>query len=847
MIDLKSLSEQVKAAVPLAVAMEAAGVDFTSKSGDAWKAHCFLHDDPGPSLVVSPNKGLFNCFSTGCIARGDVISFHQMWHNVGFSEAVRQIAVDWALASADELEIEGDASKARLISVTIGVLDELSKFLLKDKQAAHIRAYMKKRGVSSETVSAFKVGYSPSCDFAERIAKKLGASEEEIKSLQFNRPSLFGGKIVLPVICPRRTGVFYYGTSIDRTGPGPKYMGATAEHPLRWKGPVFGLQGARAHIRKAKTLVVVEGFFDALALHSAGLKHTVSVLGANVTAEQFEALKSYSVPSVTVLFDGDRGGDAGIHQVIKSASGVRTHVAFIPEGDPDDYVMRFGLEALESVIEQSISPIDFLINEAAADFDGGSVYQKSDRMLKLLEAVRAMPAHEGAVAVAEVARLSGLPVDIVQDLLNQVGTTLDNPVESERIVLAGAMQSSEQFIAAEMRVGTRAVWSVQRNRVVWEAMVAARKKDATLLTPEVLKAEIGDRIKLEGMLEDLETTPANNYDYHLNAVCDAAVRRGLQSASKQLFGDAANRGKALQDIVAKHMTALAIASTTKTQVEFTAREQVRGAMEYLQEQMSKGGKFPGLSLGAKWRSLDEVTLGFQPGYTYLLSALPKVGKSNTAMNWNLELAVEQNIPTLWLNGEMSERDLALRNLSILSGISSMRIRRGAISAKEKEIIDAAAVRYHASPLHVVNSAGMTVHDAINAMRKAVYSDGVKCVFLDYIQLLRGTSTLSYWERHMEISTELKAAVSRLPVPLIAISQQSKASMTSDGGASNQGGSFKYVQDCDIAMDLRRRTDKEMVEDGSGNLVLSIDFNRHGPQDVFAKLLFNTDNLRVEEI
>jgi DNA primase catalytic core len=847
-LDLRSVADLVKVAVPLVDAMEEAGIEFVSRGGDSWKARCFLHDDPGPSLVVSPAKGLFHCFSTGCQARGDVISFCQLWNNLDFSEAVRELAARWGLISASELDGEPTPT-ARLVAISIDVMRELNRFLLKDKQAAHVLAYAKKRGVSEATSTAHLFGYSPSCDYAARVARKAGATAEEVKRLQFDRPSLFGGRMVFPIICPRRSGVFTYGSLVERKTVGPKYVGATSEHPLRWSGPVFGLQEARQHARKARTLVLVEGFFDVLALHSAGTKHVVGTLGSNPTIEQFAMLKSYSVPSTTVLFDGDRGGDAGIQAAIKNANGMRTHVAFLPSGDPDEYVLEHGRDALDSVLEQAISPIDYLINEAATDFAEGTVYVKSDRLGKLLRAVRTMPAHEAAVAVAELGKLSGIPQEVVQDLLAQVDTLLEAPEESEKVVLAGAMQDAERYLAAELRVGARNVWASQRNRVVWDAIVSARRKNATLLTPELLIGEVPTKLKLGDFLAELETHPASNYEYHLSAVIDAAVRRALQAAGIQLKGEAANQSRKLQDVVAKHMTSLANASTTQAQVEFTAQEQVKSAMDYLHEQLANGGKVPGLSLGVSWRTFMDTLLGFQPGYFYIVSALPKTGKSMLGLNWALELAVHQNIPGVWLNGEMTERDLALRNLAILSGVSAMRIRRGAISAEEKALVDAAAARYYASPLRVVNTAGFTVYDAVNAMRKAVFADGARWVVLDYIQLLRtagSSSNSAYWEKHMEISTELKAAVARMPVPLIAISQQSKASIEG-GGAANQGGTFKYVQDCDVALDLRRRTSQEMQEDGNGNMQLSVDFNRHGPMDVAARLLFNTDNLRMEEV
>lgn len=848
-MDNSALLQQIKESVPLVDAAEALGIEFANKTGNAWKMKCFLHEEKEPSMVFAPDRGLFNCFSTGCIGRGDVINLYMLYLNLDFNEAVRKIALDWGVAGPEAFEDGKTDGKSRLVKLTTNVINELGAFLFKDKQAAHVRAHLKKRGVSPETALAFMVGFSPSCDFAERVGRKAGLTTDEMKTLQFNKPSLFGGRIVLPIICPRRSGIFYYGTLVKPLPNGPKYMGATGEHPLKWKGPMFGLHEARNHVRAAKTLIMVEGFFDALALHSAGIKNVVGSLGANVSPDQFEVMKSFSVPSVTVLFDDDRGGDAGIHSVIRNSNGLRTHIAFVPDVDPDEYVIANGVAALRAIIEQSISPIDFLVAEAAMDFENGTIYTKSDRLAKLLSAVKTMPAHESAVAVAEVARISGVPIDQIQDLMTSIDVTLNNPAESEKVVLAGAMQDPELFNRAELRIGSRSVWSVQRHRAIWEAMSAARKKEAAMLTPDLIRIELPATSKIENFLEELEMHTTLNYDYHLNVTCDAAVRRGLQSAGRQLTGDAANKGKILQDIVAKHMMALATASTTRTQIEFTAKEQVRGAMEYIHEQMANGGKIPGLNLGERWHNIMEATLGFQPSRTYLLSALPKSCKTTTAMNWALEFAVEQNVPLLWLNGEMSERDLALRNLSILSGISSTRLQRGSISAKEKEIVDAAAARYHASPLCVVNSAGMTVHDAINAMRKAVYNDGAKIVFLDYIQLLRcASSSLSYWERHMEISTELKNAMSKLPVPLIAVSQQSKASMNAGdgGGGANQGGSFKYVQDVDVVMDLKRRAEEDVMADGNGNLVLTIDYNRHGPQDVFTNLTFNTDNLRVEE-
>lgn len=173
---------------------------------------------------------------------------------------------------------------------------------------------------------------------------------------------------------------------------------------------------------------------------------------------------------------------------------------------------------------------------------------------------------------------------------------------------------------------------------------------------------------------------------------------------------------------------------------------------------------------------------------------------------------------------------------------------GAMAEKELVTLSEHAKAYRASPLHIVSGATLSIHELISIMRKHVYSNGVKAIFVDYMQLIRhgGSSKLAHWEKIADISSELKAASLSLNVPIVAASQLSKDAILG-GGTYNQAGSFRLAMDCDFSAELRRRSNKELEKDASGSHVLDVQLNRHGLADLSIKLLFCGESMRMEEI
>lgn len=842
-MNLRGLCDELKNFLSIGDVMLYYGVEFASMSGKSWKAKCWRHSDSTPSVSVSIDKGLFHCFSTGCDVSGDIVSFYQQYFNVEAPEAAKRLAEEFGVDASPFIALDQSGQTRERHFRIIGAITDACHSQLRAVAGAKALAYVKKRGVDNATIDTFKLGFSQSPEFITKIAVANGATQGDCKALGLSLKYSYGNTILFPIYSGGRPAFFYSKSLSGVNGEGPKYVGPGASHPLRGQGQMFGLQIARAHVREAKNLTLVEGFFDALVLHSKGFKNTVCMLGSSPRPDQMKIFNDIHVPQVTVLFDPDKAGTAGVMSAIKARQGtLKLKVGFIPEGDPDEYVIAHGKDALQSILDQSISAVDFILGAEIDNITAGDLGDRAGTIGTLVDLSKHLPKNEASLFFAEINKLTGVPVE---DLMDSI-TVSEQPkgAESEAIVLAACLKDEMSMLQAENKFKGRNVWSVNRNFYIWNALTKLKKQKVIEYTPELVRQTVTE-VKLNGELDSLFTRDFSNFEYHANLVFDGYIRRTVRKSADKLLRGATDQSRDASDVISDHLSTLAKDVAGDGSKEFTSQQQVETAMDYIHSRMESDDEVPGIQLGADWRQLTQLTLGWQPSRMYLISALPKVGKTSLALNWTAEAAIKQRIPWVYFNLEMSERDLSLRILSILSGISNTRLAMGAIGDPEIVKLDEAAELYHQAPLYVVNAAGMMLPEIVNLMRKYVYSHGVRGVTMDYIQLIRHNNTkLQYWERHQDISTELKSAITELGIPLIGVSQLSKAA-TQGGGAANMGGAFKYLQDCDMAMELVKR-DKDDPS-ASGNLLLNIEYNRHGSGESSIDLMFDPESLRVREV
>ncbi|MBV8198209.1 MAG: DNA primase [Candidatus Eremiobacteraeota bacterium] len=369
------------------------------KRGNDLVGLCPFHAEKTPSFHVHPDRGFFKCF--GCGAGGDVITFVQRFDQLSFGDAVRVLAAKAGI----QLEPENPAAtRARSEREAIYEANRLAAAffarMLSDERGAAGRAYCAQRGFLPATVERFGLGYAPNAwnalaDELQRngIALDVAARAGLVKQGQHGFYDFYRDRLMVPTYAT--TGeVIAFGGRILGDGE-PKYLNTTTT-PVYTKGRhLYALNLARRAAAADRSLVVVEGYLDCIALHEAGFENAVASLGTSFTAEQAAELRKYA-DYIFLCFDGDAAGSAAATKAVDVASnvienaGLSVKIVALPPGeDPDSFVRSQGSAAFARLLETASPAIQFRIDQQIeqlrAGFDSpAKVAPKAEALIRRL-------------------------------------------------------------------------------------------------------------------------------------------------------------------------------------------------------------------------------------------------------------------------------------------------------------------------------------------------------------------------------------------------------------------------------------------------------------------------------
>ena len=325
------------------------------KAGTTYKGLCPFHGERTPSFTVNRDKGFFHCF--GCGQGGDVFKFVELQEGVGFQDAVKRVAARCGI-TLPEAPASPEAHAEEAEREALLKAHELARAFYAEQLASPAgtaaRELLKRRDVRSEAVETFGIGYAPpSRDMLVRHLKQQGFSPGQLVrgglAVQRDDGSVvdrFRQRLLFPI---HREGgsVVAFGGRAMADDQVPKYLNSP-ETPLYTKGRVlYGLHLSKHAIRKAGSVVMMEGYFDVLQAWQGGVAHTVASSGTALTQSQAQTLRRFA-SKVVLSFDAD---GAGQNAAAKSgdllvAEGFQVSVALLPEGeDPDTFVRRHGGDA----------------------------------------------------------------------------------------------------------------------------------------------------------------------------------------------------------------------------------------------------------------------------------------------------------------------------------------------------------------------------------------------------------------------------------------------------------------------------------------------------------------------
>lgn len=367
------------------------------KAGRSWKGLCPFHNERTPSFTVDREKGLYHCF--GCGAGGDVIHFVRQMDRLDFPEAIEALASRFGVTVPRRVSRRpGEDRKEKLYEVLSAAHRFYSAELGKTGNRA--AAYLEERGVPETFVRRLGMGYAPdswdalsralSPAFPESLLVEAGLAQprQEGKG-SYDR---FRDRLLFTVRDDRGRPAGFGGRTLSPEGE-PKYLNSPESPVFQKKRLLYGLTEAREAIRRHDRVVLVEGYFDHLALWIAGVEETVASMGTALTPEQAARLKRLA-PRVIVCYDGDPAGRAATRAALSEIllQGLEARVARMPErADPYDVLRQEGPARLSARIDEAGDFLSWLVEDADPEEPGLSSEEKSARIAGLLEVVKHIP------------------------------------------------------------------------------------------------------------------------------------------------------------------------------------------------------------------------------------------------------------------------------------------------------------------------------------------------------------------------------------------------------------------------------------------------------------------------
>jgi replicative DNA helicase len=415
--------------------------------------------------------------------------------------------------------------------------------------------------------------------------------------------------------------------------------------------------------------------------------------------------------------------------------------------------------------------------------------------------------------------------------------------DAEQAVLS-AMLMDQDAIARAVEIVDDSMFYAERHRRVFRAMVSITER-GSVVDPLTLADELQRRGELEaaggkdyiGYLVDAVPTAAN-IEYHAEIVREKAILRTLIQVSTQVVHDAFSGMSTAGELLDQAESKIFLVSQQRKPDGFTRiKELLWPTMERI-EALQRGGKtVTGVASG--FNDLDELTSGFQPADLVIVAARPSMGKTAFTLNIAQHAAIEDNVPVAFFSLEMSKESLVQRMLTSEARVDSQRLRRGMLRDDDFPRLARAAGILSSAPIWIDDSPGITLLEMRSKARRLRADAAVGLIIVDYLQLMQGPSSAENRQQEVSmISRGLKALAKELNVPVVALSQLSRAPEQRTGEhkkpqLSDLRESGAIEQDADVIMFLYRQEMYDGPLDSNGNSLegkaeLIVGKQRNGP-------------------
>lgn len=400
------------------------------KSGSNYIGLCPFHSEKTPSFSVNEGKQFYHCF--GCGKSGDVIGFVQEYYKLPFMEAVEKLATENGI-KLPERRTSGpriDYDKYHGINAKAAGFFYKSLGIKKNKGLT----YLRHRGLSNETITAFGLGYAPASGHAlVDYLRKEGVSDEDMLKLGLanrGREGLydkFRDRVMFPIISTQDKVIGFGGRAIGDIKP--KYLNSPESEIFLKKNNLFGLNLTKKEIDREQRAIIVEGYMDMISLYQNGIKNVAASLGTALTMNQARLLCRYS-KNIVLSYDSDSAGiNAALRGIdVIAEAGGKPRVMNVTDGkDPDDFIKAHGKDEFLKLADNAVPGTEYKLRLAKRGFDFSNDRDVLEYIERIVPVLRSLGPVEQDIYIRKIASEFGISESAIS-MAVQTGSNNHNTV-----------------------------------------------------------------------------------------------------------------------------------------------------------------------------------------------------------------------------------------------------------------------------------------------------------------------------------------------------------------------------------------------------------------------------------
>jgi len=418
------------------------------KAGRNYKSACPFHSEKNPSFFVFPERQSWHCFGA-CGTGGDMFSFIMKKEGVDFAQALRLLANKAGVtlvAQATQQRQAQNKEKERLFEINDTVAGYYN-YLLNSSKGEKAKDYIARRGLSSETIKNFQLGFAPEgWDTLKQYLKGKGYEEAELLAAGLlveredrNNYDRFRNRLMFPIRNIEGNVIGFGGRALDDSLP--KYLNSPQTPVFDKSSSLYGIDRAKTAIRQKEQAVIVEGYIDVLVAHQHGYNNVIASMGTAMTDKQLAILKGLTKNLILAL-DADTAGEEAISRSgemvdkmlpvppefygwvkYEDAHNAEVKILILPQGKDPDEVIMLDTSQWQKLITDAKPMVDFIFESQVAKVSPASARDKSTTVEKLLPLLFEMkdPLRQ-AHYLDRLARLLKIEEHVLSDALRKFKT-----------------------------------------------------------------------------------------------------------------------------------------------------------------------------------------------------------------------------------------------------------------------------------------------------------------------------------------------------------------------------------------------------------------------------------------